>query len=410
MNRLLASTSVAFVFGLATLGWAQQPPAGGAPANPAEKPAAPAEAGPAPKLVLSDNEFDFGTKWSGEPAEHELTIRNEGQGALKFAYRSSCGCTVAQPTSAQRISEGEYQYQLAAGQSDKIKITYDTKKNRPEVLQTITLTTNDPQQPKVEYRVKGQVKRLLELNPERFNFLNVTRDDKTEQTMEIKSNWDKPVALKLKPLPPDSPFDMKLVEVEPGKSFKLVCSTKPPMKIGSNNVLATLETDLAAYPEYSIAAVAYIAPKISIRPEVLYVSPKITKEHERVIKLTYNASQPPKVKSVKASIPAIKVELMPDTPPAAGAGPLASRDVKVTMPPGDQIPEAGATVTIEIDDPDPAYQKMEVKVLRTPTPVLPSGTPGAQSAPAAPPIAPQPVAPPTGGAAPAPAKPAEKKP
>src|SRR5262249_33711331 len=135
-----------------------QQPAGGAPApatpghpTPAAtpQPAAPQDPSQAPKLGLSETEWDFGTKWSGEPAEHEVVIRNDGAGPLKFRYQSSCGCTVAQPSSAQRIQEGEFQYQLGPGQSDKIKITYDTKKNRPEVLQTITITTNDPQQPKI---------------------------------------------------------------------------------------------------------------------------------------------------------------------------------------------------------------------------------------------------------------------
>lgn len=420
MKRFRLSTLIVAGLGLSATLVAQQPgaPAPGVapqPVVPAQQKPAATETGPAAKLVLSDSEWDFGTKWSGEPAEHDVTIRNEGEGPLKFGYRSSCGCTVAQPGAAQRIQEGEFQYQLAAGASDKIKVTYDTKKNRPDVLQTITITTNDPQQPKIEYRVKGQVKRLLELQPERFNFINLTRDDKSEQTIEIKSNWEKPVALKLKPLPPDSPFDLKLVEVEAGKSFKLVCSTKPPMKIGANSVSAILETDLANYPEYTIPALAYIAPKISVRPEVLYVSPKITKEHERVIKITYKSDQPLKIKGVKASVPSIKTEVMPDQKAADGKpeGPLATKDIKVTMPAGDQIPEAGATITIEIDDPDPSYQKMEVKVMRTKTPELPPGAPSVT-----PPAAPgQPAAPaPTPGAAkpadakPGEAKPAEKKP
>ena len=95
----------------------------GAPAAPQSMPVHDvATQGPPPKIVLSDTEFNFGEVWSGDKVEKEITVENKGQAALNFSVRSSCGCTVAQLSVATRLTGEEYQYQLAPGQSDKIRI------------------------------------------------------------------------------------------------------------------------------------------------------------------------------------------------------------------------------------------------------------------------------------------------
>src|SRR5256885_16199460 len=79
---------------------AQPPPP--IPTPPSGAPGAdkPAPTGDQPKLVLSQNEWDFGTKWYGEKCEGSVTLKNEGKADLTVVnVKTSCGCTVAKPKS-----------------------------------------------------------------------------------------------------------------------------------------------------------------------------------------------------------------------------------------------------------------------------------------------------------------------
>ncbi len=375
-----ARTTIA-VIGLAGL-LAGVPPAAGQDRPPASRPARPSaqaleEAGATegtPRLELSSTEWDFGVKWYGEPCSTEITLTNAGDAPLKILnIRSTCGCTGAMPKKRE----------LLPGETDTMSLTYNTKRAKPKVSQTITLETNDPQQRRVAIRVQGEVKHLFEATPaNRITFGKIERDEVATQTVELRNNREDRVFLKLKPFDEPPPFDIKLEEVEPGMFYKLSATTKPPLKLGSNSTKIVLETRLEEFPTIEIPASAYIAPRVAVTPPRLSVTSHVTKRFQRVVSVTYSGDKPVAVKEIRSSHPdLITAELTPQKAARPGSVRLFHK-IRVWLPPYDEMPEEGAQLEIFTDDPSPEYQKLVVEVEKKRAPprrvVRPRPRPAAQ--------------------------------
>jgi hypothetical protein len=376
--RMRAMTAV---LGLAGV-WIGAPLAMGQEDRPARRPArpsvqAPQEAGPTegtPRMELSSAEWDFGTKWYGEPCATEITIANTGDAPLRILnVRSSCGCTVARPKKRE----------LLPGESDTMSLTYNTKRAKRKVSQTITLETNDPQQRQVAIRVTGEVKHLFEATPaNRITFGKIERDEVATETVELRNNRAEKVFLKLKPDDKPLPFDVKLEEVEPGVFYKLSATTKPPLKLGSNSAKILLETGLKEFPAIEIAASVYIAPRVAVTPPRLSVTSRVTKRFQRLVSVTYSGDKPVAIKEIRSSHPdLVTAELLPQKTARPDSARRFHR-LRVWLPPYNEMPEEGARLEIFTDDPSPEYQKLVVEVEKKRTPpraVRPRPKPMAES-------------------------------
>ncbi len=353
-------------------------------ANPPTQQVPPVEPGKEPKIVVSSNEWNFGTKWYGEPAEGTVSIKNEGVGPLTIVrVKTSCGCTAAKPASGETWN-GKV---LQPGQSEELKLTYNTKKNAREVSQTITIESNDPATPAVTIAVKGTIQRAFEIKPEeRVTFRLDDRNATQSQDVTLISNLEEKVDLKLDALAESASFTAVLEPTEPGKQFRLRVTTKPPLKPGYNNVQLTLQTGVEKYGTITIPVMAYITPRVRVYPTMIPLSSKLTQPIERRIRVAYSGEKPVKVTEIKSSSDLVKAELLP--PPAkASEAKIANlyHEVLVKLPPAAELPKEGVTLTIMTDDPSPEYQKLEVKVVvrDTPARVAPR-TAGGEAKPAEP--------------------------
>ena len=90
------------------------------------------------RLVLSDYTFDFGNITEGDTARVNISYKNEGSDPLEIQkVQSSCGCTMAVP-SGMIIKPGE---------RGNLKIAFDSSNRFGKTSKTITLFTNDGQDP-----------------------------------------------------------------------------------------------------------------------------------------------------------------------------------------------------------------------------------------------------------------------
>ena len=354
----LRTATLVLVSAVITLGTASArgqapPPAADQPvAEPLER-ADVAKGGP--RLELSAEEWDFGSKWRGEPCSTEITITNVGDAPLKILkIKSSCGCTALEPRRRE----------LSPGESDKMTLSYNTRKNKEKVSQTIRLETNDPERPRVTIRVTGIVKKVYDAKPaNRITFAKIERDSLTTQSIELRNNMEEEVVLKLKPFDEPPPFEIKLEEIEPGRVYKLSATTKPPLKLGANSVNIVLETGLEKFPSLTIPASAYIAPRVYVQPSWLPVSPQVASSFQRIVRVFYRADEPVEIKEVKSSHPdLIKVELLPPRKPVNPKVSKPFHELHVTLPPGADLPEGGGRIEIYTDHPSPEYQKLVVRV------------------------------------------------
>ncbi len=327
------------------------------------------------RLVMSEDSWDFGAKLSGEPAETEVKIENGGTGPLKFAIRSSCGCTVARLSNATLLENDEFQYLLGPGQSDSIRISYNTKKNVRNVSQTITITSNDPERPSVPFRVTGEVKQLYDMidtsgNPSnRIQFGRLERDSKDTRALILKNNLPEPVKLKVKGQP-SAAYDVRLEEVKEGMEYRLIVDTKPPLAYGGNMTQIDLETDHPTLKEVKVTVSAFVQPRVALTRSTLGVASSSNAPVKQRLQVRFKADEPLTIKGFEYSHPGIKAEVLPPRTQAAqrAFGGLAMHDIEVTLPPASELPQKGAKLTILTDDKEPEFQKLEVNIVVIPTP------------------------------------------
>lgn len=406
-RNLLVSVGLAMAFGVVGLTFSQEPPPS-KPAAPGQvvpqtppptTPAAPTQfkPGEAPKLSVGAKEWDFGQKWYGEKCENEVTIKNEGNFDLTITnIRTSCGCTLAKPKSG-----GVWQNKvLKPGESDSMQLSYNTKKAATKVSQTVTIESNDPSTPSFQFLVKGEVRHICKMEPgDRITFPRIDKDKETSQGITLTSQTDKPLDLKLEPLPENAKFKAELVAEESGKKWNLKVTTKPPLEVGSNVLDIKIATGATEMPTITVPVSSYVAARVSVTPAKLFASAKISTPIQRSLRVNYPPDKPIKIVKVTCSSDKIKTEIIPPTAPPQPNAMMAFTEIKVNLPAGNEIAN-GAKIEIETDDPAPEYKKLTVEVVvrdegAAPKPGL-TVTPGPAPAPGATPTgsAAKPVAPP----------------
>jgi len=308
---------------------------------------------PAPRLELSPTTFDFGTVWQSVPVKREFTVKNVGNAELTLSVRSSCGCTlVSNPQSP-----------LLPGATSTFAIQYDTKRAGP-ASKKVTLTTNDPTQASVDIPVTGMVNALFTMTPaERLTFTNIEPSASERLTMKRENQYHRPLSLKLKPDQQFGRFDIALAELEPGRVYELTAATRPPLNKGWNQTEVQLETGLEEVPVLTVPVAANVQPRVVVFPGTIPVTADAKQPTQRVVSVDYRKDTPLKITGVQTSFPGIQWEILPPEPPLADRK-TASQKVRLTLPAFADMPADGASVTILTDDREPAYQQLEVRIMK----------------------------------------------
>jgi hypothetical protein len=311
-------------------------------AQPVPETEPPTATGPVPKLEVSTKEWDFGEKWTGEPAETTLTLKNVGGAPLRIEkLKTSCGCTAARVENTV----------LQPGQTEEVKVSYDTRTRKEKVSQTIRVHSNDPDNPVTTIAVTGQVKAPVKITPSQSLQLgSLGREDTVTKSVEIQCLYPEPLELKLEDSQPKY-LEVRLDEIQRGKSYKLTATTKPPLRDGSLNAVVRLLTGLERMPTIPVRISGSVQLPVAVTPKVLYASSPAQQSVQRTLRLLSRREHPVAITSITASHPAIKTEILPAradrSPTEVGSATIM---IRVTLPPGDELPADGATITIATDD------------------------------------------------------------
>lgn len=125
-----------------------------------------------PKLVPAEARIDFGHVPQGDPASFEFILRNEGDADLTIdSVKPSCGCTAA--LASDKV--------VPPGGEAKISGEVKTAGFQDRINKTITVTSNDPNQPRTTLTVTGVVDVPFHLEPRYLNFGQVNLGEAAEQ-------------------------------------------------------------------------------------------------------------------------------------------------------------------------------------------------------------------------------------
>jgi hypothetical protein len=130
-----------------------------------------------PKIKFDKTVYDFGKTSQVERVSGNFIIQNVGDGVLKIDKpTTSCGCTVA----------GVKPDVLQPGEKGQLEFTMNMPKYRGMLQKQITVTCNDPQNPKTMLTVRADYVPLFEVNPYSWYLLNVRKGDTTNVTARVK--------------------------------------------------------------------------------------------------------------------------------------------------------------------------------------------------------------------------------
>lgn len=334
-------------------------PSGTDPASEAAA-AAKAEAlkGPKPVIKPDEESHDFGPVWVGPPLKHTFKIKNEGDAPLEITkVKPSCGCTAA----------GDHPNKLAPGEVGEFPFSMQSTKLRGQFEKGISITSNDPVTPELRLKLRGEVKRYVEVVPQAANFGKITSQEVQERVINITSNGETPLQLTLKPAADTGQYKFDLVEKTPGKQYDLHVTLSPPFAEGTMKTTLTLVTNIEAQKEIQIDATATVPPQMEIQPTEITLNPPkpdappATEATSRIIRVTNYNKTPVKILEATCDDPAVTVAVTERKPGEAYT-------LQVTMPAGYVPPAEGKTITVKTDDAKRPTHTIPIRSTPTPTP------------------------------------------
>jgi cytochrome c biogenesis protein CcdA/glutaredoxin len=114
-----------------------------------------------PRIQFKTKVFDFGTMEQGETKTKDFIFKNVGNEDLKIR-ETSCGCIIGKINISNRV--------VNPRGTGKIKLTFNSKNKTGALSKTIYISTNDPENNKVEIKVKANVKPPTKTAPIRICF------------------------------------------------------------------------------------------------------------------------------------------------------------------------------------------------------------------------------------------------
>ena len=149
-----------------------------------EEQAATAKKGPI--LTVETKNHDFGIIGPLTVNVAEFKFTNTGDEILKITKtKATCGCTVPE------LKKKEY----APGESGVIKVTYKAKNRAMKDTQTVTVYSNDKQNPKIALTVKAQIILKVVAEPEILK-LELWQENANCPKITLKSKDGKPFSIK----------------------------------------------------------------------------------------------------------------------------------------------------------------------------------------------------------------------
>jgi hypothetical protein len=312
-----------------------------------------------PKLVLSQEAWDFGEVWHPETPTLTLTLKNEGDAELKISeVKANCGCTHVTP--GRKV--------VPPGETTEIKIVYDTQGKQDRVGSSVTIESNDPARPKVEFRISGFVKRAVRRIP--VGGLEMrTLDASPGQTVTVRleNQIDQPMKVTLASCSVPG-LEVEIKEVTAGRVYDVIGRITQPLRHGVTRGELVFSTGLPRDERLAVSAMIqhmWLADPVPLA--VLVDQKPTTQPKQSAVHLNYYGTLDEfRVTGATCKqVPDLKVSIDSPRAPAGALGnitPKMKYIVSTRLPAlrASDIPPAG--LVIEYTTNDPACPKVEVPV------------------------------------------------
>ncbi len=132
-----------------------------------------------PRIELSKREHHFGNIKQGDKATCQFPVSNRGEAPLIIhRIETSCGCTGAIPGKNE----------LAPGESSQIDVTFNSSGRQGYFQKSIYVHSSDPQNPKAELLIDGDIKTAVDIDISHLNLGNVLLNQSVSGQVRIRLN------------------------------------------------------------------------------------------------------------------------------------------------------------------------------------------------------------------------------
>ena len=262
-----------------------------------------------PKLVLDQEEYDFGMMNERSEGTHDFIVRNEGKGELKLQLReTSCKCT------GLEMGKGR----VAPGEQLKLTLHWETGVSRGPFRQSAVLITNDPEKNPLQISITGEVQQFLGVYPTVLTFADVDNEKPSSRVFNVWSTGREDLQLTdlrvSRPERYDVTRELMAQEVREKYQAKIgyviTVTAKPGMPIGEFSDELIFQTNLKERPEEKLAIRGKVSGPITILPANAgkrgVVSHKVPTKWEVKLWVRSDKSRQPELVSVKSDLEFLK--------------------------------------------------------------------------------------------------------
>lgn len=296
---------------------------------------APGTAAPAAQAV--DPIYNFGRAPGGPPIEHVFTLRNAGQAPLEIKnVVTSCGCTAAKPS----------RNLLAPGEIATVAASVDTRYEQGHSLSVITVATNDPRNPAIQFKIEGVIKPQVTAQPQDLDFGKVHHGSAAARDA-VLTDMIGGGGFALKSIKNSNPYvkvtSAARTDGKPGAVLHVALApAMPPGPISD-----TIEIQTSRAP-LRVAVLGVVVGDLTVEPA--QVSFGIVPHHQgamRIIRLANAGRRTINVLGVESTNHSVEARVDPVTP---------GREYKVTLALRPNTPDGQirGALTIKTDDPQQA--------------------------------------------------------
>jgi hypothetical protein len=301
-----------------------------------------------PTIFSPEPIYDFGNRDSEQDVVHEFSIVNLGTAPLEIKdVRTSCGCTVADLE--KRI--------LQPGEETHLGSTLKLQGRQGPQNRTITVTSNDPDNPTYQLGFKGTAMAAVMYDPQFINLGRVVDETLYTEKVSVKAGTDDVTFNVIGVESTLSEIETEVVTIEEGRSYEIIARNTEPFKEGNLNGMITIHTDYAKRPSYQVRFFAQVIGGIEVRPDSLTLQQ--TNDPERTTTQFIRVA-PGRIKSfniteVIAPLPTIDVQIV-----AQGN---SNFNVQVANMPGDESLD-GQHLIIKTDSEEVPEVKVPFRIIK----------------------------------------------
>jgi hypothetical protein len=215
---------------------------------------------PAPRMVLTEDTWDFGALEEGQTATKTIEVRNAGTAELRITFiRSSCPSCTGSVTAPEPIPPGK---------SGAVKLTFYSKGLSGRQDRTVYVHGNDPETPFRVVRIVGTVRAgprpELRVLPGTLDVGLVKRGEKCVRRLGMANTGKAPLAVTaVIPSEACSLLGAPPTEIEPGGRAEVVVALDTSKLKGLVQEHVTVQTNDPITPTKTVLVVGYAADAAS---------------------------------------------------------------------------------------------------------------------------------------------------